>query len=231
MEGGPTMPDEKAEASDRLFKEFFLHVGYAITRWAHVDRALFELCRFALNASDEKTAAVFHKFKSISDHHVLTDDLLALSLSKSNMTRWAPISSELRRLLPYRNRIAHDPAIEIIHLYGFVGEPSPETIERLSSMEPQQWWVIAPEESKLLNKKKVSQTASQELMQEDIVTHIRDVNRLLSKVWELQRQLPKKPLKKPQVSPGQAPSQGKRSKRNSARNRARPRSRPQSSPA
>src|SRR5882762_5498367 len=34
-------------------------LGYAITRWAYIDRSLFDFCKFALNTTERKTAIVF----------------------------------------------------------------------------------------------------------------------------------------------------------------------------
>jgi hypothetical protein len=48
----PTKDEAKAIAlararSDKAFRDFFVAMGYAISRWAHVYRTLFDFCRSA----------------------------------------------------------------------------------------------------------------------------------------------------------------------------------------
>jgi hypothetical protein len=78
------MTDEKKNRLPESYEEFFALVGYAITQWADVDRLLFELCRFALNVSDRKTAIIFYRSQSIKEHLILTNSLLSESLSSMN---------------------------------------------------------------------------------------------------------------------------------------------------
>jgi hypothetical protein len=45
-------------------ERFFALAGYAITRWAYIDRNLFDFCKFALGTTDHKTAIVFYRTPS-----------------------------------------------------------------------------------------------------------------------------------------------------------------------
>src|SRR5258707_12997113 len=52
------LPMAEDDFSKRRERFFFL-LGYAITRWAYIDRSLFDFCKFALNTTERKTAIVF----------------------------------------------------------------------------------------------------------------------------------------------------------------------------
>jgi hypothetical protein len=91
-------------------ERFFFLVGYAITRWAYVDRSLFEFCRFALNTTDRKTAILFYRTPSIGDHSILANALMRdAQLQAQHLKHWEQIVSAIEKLLPFRNDLAHNP--------------------------------------------------------------------------------------------------------------------------
>jgi hypothetical protein len=214
--------------SDEAFRDFFVAMGYAISRWAHVDRALFDLCKFALQATDSKTAAVFYRSPHIGDHLTLVDQLMHLSLRRSRLSDWERISATIKQLVPFRNDIVHNPAVETIELIGVWNpenkEPSPTLKKRLAE-RPKQWWAIRPEPTKTI----LRRARFVEAKREDLIAHITAVNALLSEMWALQRNLPKRPTRIPQGSPGQATSRQLGRAQKSPPNRAKPRPRPRSS--
>jgi hypothetical protein len=115
------MPDEDAATPILTNRdEFFALMGYAIARWAHVDRELFDLCRFALQTTPEETAIVFYRSPNIGDHLTLVDHLIVLSISQESYREWKTIFNSLTSLLPFRNDIAHNPAGGVVEIKGSI---------------------------------------------------------------------------------------------------------------
>jgi hypothetical protein len=108
-------PDNTSEAEKEFHKRmerFFFLVGYAISRWAYIDRSLFHLCHFALGTCEKMTAIVVYRSPNIGDHLALTDALMvAAQLQDRYLTQWKRISGKIAALLPFRNDIAHNPPI------------------------------------------------------------------------------------------------------------------------
>lgn len=220
------MADEDDEAIRWPTEEFFAHLGYAIARWAYVDRALFKLCQYSLNTSEEKTAVVFYRSPQIGEHLVLVDRLMMITLNKQNATRWKAIFKMIENLLPFRNGIAHNPAAYNIGISGLViGQPAPESGQSLPEIETSHWWTIRTEPKKLLRKSQ----KQFEITKDDLIEHIKNVDHLLEKMKEMTRLLPKRLSRKPSRSSRSTTPQASDSKSKSPHNPAKPQSRPRSS--
>jgi hypothetical protein len=97
-------------------QEFFFCLGYSISRWAYVDRGMFDLCCFALGASEKRTAIIFYRSPSIGDHLTLTDALMdAAQLQQQYLEQWKRIAKKIQDHLPFRNDIAHNPVVSAGH--------------------------------------------------------------------------------------------------------------------
>jgi hypothetical protein len=174
------MAETENEARERM-ERFFFRVGYAVTRWGHVDRALFDFCRFALGTTEEKTAVVFYRSPNISAHLTLADALLTLSLNNRLLKRWTTIFGMINEHLPFRNELAHNPPVQAVHIIARLGDPN---------VPVKSWWEITTERTKLLHGKKPRPRTAKE---EDIIAHIHAVNKLLNEMSSLQKMLPKRP--------------------------------------
>jgi hypothetical protein len=195
------MPDSSEKTRNHMdpdAAQFFGPVGYAITRWALVDRELFDLCRFALATSDEKMAVVFYRSPSLKDHLMLADALLRLSLSQRQRALWGDIFSLADRLLPFRNDLAHNPPMQIVQIVVTLNAPSDSP-----PIEPQQWWELRTENAKLLNKKKKAMRAKVA----DVIQHIGEVDHLLDLMWDLKNALPKRRKKRSPSSTPRSPQE------------------------
>jgi hypothetical protein len=54
-------------------------IGWAINKWADIDRDIFSLFRFALNArNDVKAARLYYKSQNISDRFQMLDSLILI---------------------------------------------------------------------------------------------------------------------------------------------------------
>jgi hypothetical protein len=177
-----SLPNDPAEKAQLDFDQFFSRLGYAITRWAHVDRNLFEFCNFAMGTSKEITAVIFHRSPNIKDHLMLTDALMGYVLNKARLKKWEEIRKMVEDNLQFRNDLAHNPPVQVVHLMAVVGEP------KFQVPPPKQWWEISTEPTKLLHKKGKPRKATKE----DIVSHIKNVNVLLNAMWDLGKSLPKR---------------------------------------
>jgi hypothetical protein len=131
------MSEDDEDSYRREAERFFWLVGYAIAEWAHVDRALFDLCKWTLNTSDEKTAVIFYKNPSMGDHLSTVNELMKISLGIKRSPVWAKIHKKTYDLLPFRNDIAHDPATQVVQLYGHFKKPGEEWKEPPVSPPPE----------------------------------------------------------------------------------------------
>jgi hypothetical protein len=110
---------EPPKEADHRTQAFFADLGYAITRWAYLDRILFMLCQWCLGTTDDKTAAVFYRSQQISDHLRLSDSLLTLSVSIKNYAIWKGLMQNVDNdLPPFRNEIAHNPSVSVLSIAG-----------------------------------------------------------------------------------------------------------------
>ena len=192
MLGGILNPDEHMAAA----QTFFMRIGYAITRWASIDEALFDFCHFALATSERKVAIVFYRSPNISDHAVLTDQLLRESLRPKLLKRWTKIKKEFDKHSPVRNQIAHDSPGQRVELTAVIGGTP-----QFEVPSPKQWWELKTQDRKVrFGGARVNTATSQ-----DILQHIKDVEDLWRSMLELKRDLPKRPLKSAkQIARGQA---------------------------
>ena len=69
--------------------QFFFHMGFAINRWAMVDRNLFNVfSALQPSTSNEKIASLFYKKPSISDHFGKTNALVKNVGDHNQKTAW-----------------------------------------------------------------------------------------------------------------------------------------------
>jgi hypothetical protein len=165
----------------KRFERFFSLLGYAITRWAHIDRSLFDLCKFALNTTEHKTAIVFHRSPNIGDHLALANALIhATDLKREQLKHWENIAVAVEKLLPFRNDIAHNPPTQVAHMSARLHR---------SDLDVKQWWEIRTEPTKLLHQPKNKKRREMKAKEDDLLKHIRKVNRAQTAFYALQWEL------------------------------------------
>jgi hypothetical protein len=91
-----TTPTDKA--SQRAFSEFFSAVGYAITRWADIDRELFRLFQFTLQTDETNAAVLFYRIATIGEHLTIVDTLLKSAISDKRLSIWQPFTCQDRKV-------------------------------------------------------------------------------------------------------------------------------------
>lgn len=128
--------------NSRHFVNFFFYLGRAVSQWAHVDRELFWIFRYALNAAKDETAAVVYlDHNSISDRLNLTDKIFAATLAKKYQPEWRAIAKEVVRLAPFRNRLAHEMVVNTGRVRILKSESEPGVLS-LNPVEAETWWEL-----------------------------------------------------------------------------------------
>jgi hypothetical protein len=101
-------------------------IGECITRWAFIDRALFEFCSHFLGGRSALTAIVYYRtpqlrqrlglvdelFRTmiaITKAHIPSRSLVAMRRCDEMLREWKSAHKELERLSEVRNAIAHQP--------------------------------------------------------------------------------------------------------------------------
>ena len=114
---------------------FLRAVGLCITQWAFVDRQLFHLFRFGIDASTHRAAIVYYGQQSLGRRLSLVDELLKSAFEhpddKTLLDEWQRLKGRMNELLPLRNIIAHQPVRRLgtsdgkkaVYLYGIYLEP------------------------------------------------------------------------------------------------------------
>lgn len=182
------MADE--DDSRKRMERFFFLVGYAITRWAYIDRSFFDFCKFCLNTTEHKTAIIFHRTPNIGDHLGLTNALMHTTEMKAeHLKHWELIVRAVEKLLPFRNEIAHNPPAQVAHLDVVIDPKEPTKPGRIISTK--QWWEIRTEPTKLLNRKKRQTIQAKDEQLEDHIKKITLVERAIHALdWELRGRPP-----------------------------------------
>jgi hypothetical protein len=168
-------------------ERFFFLVGYAISRWAYVDRSLFDFCKFALNTTDHKTAIIFFRTPNIGDHLALTNALMAdAQLEPLHKKHWQQITRAIEALLPFRNDLAHNPPVQSGFMAIVLNKNDPL---KSRATEHKQWWEIRTEPRKLLHKPKNKKVREIKSDSDQIFEHIKKVETLENAIsalyWEL----------------------------------------------
>jgi hypothetical protein len=168
-------------------EKFFFLVGYAITRWAYVDRSLFDFCKFALNTSERKTAIIFYRSPNIGDHLTLTNALMAdAQLQPLHKKHWEQIVRAIEALLPFRNDLAHNPPVQTGFMAIAMNKNDPS---KTHATEHKQWWEIRTEPRKLLHRPKNKKLREIKADSDQIFDHIKKVEILEDAIsalcWEL----------------------------------------------
>jgi hypothetical protein len=162
--------------------EFFFHLGFAINRWAFVERELFHVFRFLLgNTSDSAASYLFYKQPTTALRFSMVDTLVDAILTPSHKNRWAGIKKRFNKEIPLRNRLAHDPSNQIVSAAGSVGSSAPPPV-------PPPIWELQWEPAKLLQSKKPGDLQPVNVTR--IVTHISEVTDLQNELSEFRKKLP-----------------------------------------
>jgi hypothetical protein len=56
-----------ADDLDEQAREFFYHLGIAITDWAHIDEQLFHICAGILKTNTGHAAIIYYRIQTIGD--------------------------------------------------------------------------------------------------------------------------------------------------------------------
>jgi hypothetical protein len=106
--------------------QFFFHLGFAISRWAFVDRDLYYIFRAMIAGNSDAVAAfLFFKMTTIADHFDATDALIKFRYPHpaERAKEWEGIKKLFKDNISFRNRLAHDPVTQIVSAAG--GSPAP----------------------------------------------------------------------------------------------------------
>jgi hypothetical protein len=172
-------------------ERFFFLVGYAISRWAYIDRSLFDFCKFALNTTEHKTAIVFHPSPNIGDHLTLTTALMhATEMKPEHLKHWEQVVRATEKLLPFRNEISHNPPAHVAFRTIVMNRDDPT---KSHTSDPKQWWEIRTEPTKLLHQPKNKKRREVKATSESILEHIKKVDRLEHAICALQWELMGRP--------------------------------------
>jgi hypothetical protein len=99
-------PEEYAESEN----EFLRALGLCVSQWAFVDRQLFRLFRFGLQAATHRAAIVYYKPKTLQQRIQFVNELLEQNLSAEQYRAdWKPLWKKLDDLVPVRNIFVHHP--------------------------------------------------------------------------------------------------------------------------
>lgn len=88
-------------------KEFHRAIGFALTRWQHVEYGLYYIVHCLLGTSSAKSAIVFFMIRSAETKLSLADQLCRSSLSKEAISDWKKTKREIGDLSKMRNALAH----------------------------------------------------------------------------------------------------------------------------
>lgn len=99
------------EEYDAAETEFLEAIGLCVTQWAFVDRQLFRLFNFGLEAKRSRSAAIYYRQNSLDQRLKLTTNILQHALTDLEFKKsWKPLLAEFEKLIPTRNIIVHHPA-------------------------------------------------------------------------------------------------------------------------
>jgi hypothetical protein len=124
-------PEEYVESETAFLRA----VGLCITQWAFVDRQLFRLFRFGIDAPTHRAAIVYYEQQSLGRRLNQVDELLKSAFehpdNKALLGEWQRLKGRMNELLPMRNIIAHQPVRRLgasdgkkaVYRYGIYLEP------------------------------------------------------------------------------------------------------------
>jgi hypothetical protein len=137
-------PNKDPKAQERKIKakrdKFYRAVGVCITRWASVDRALFEMFHTALGIDPRRASIIYFRAVTLGPQLQLTDLIVTATLAQLNsrdpaenakvkkeQDEWDAIEKILRlKLVPIRNFLCHESAADIVTTtYEISGSPGP----------------------------------------------------------------------------------------------------------
>jgi hypothetical protein len=152
---------------------FWASLGYGVNGWCHIDRSLFDCFHLLLGADENKSAIIFYSFKTSSQRKQVLQELIAVSgIEASLEAEWKAITTEMTRLTPLRNLLAHQPALTETTIANTATPENPHGYTVNHRMKV----MVEPKEA--LRGKRKSETLA-----------IADLERNVSEVTELQRKL------------------------------------------
>ncbi len=107
----------------------------------------------------------------------------ATDLNREQLKHWEKIAVAVERLLPFRNDIAHNPPAQVVYM------TVPGKDSESKKADVQQWWEIRTEPTKLLHQPKNKKRREMKAKEEDLLKHLRKVDRVLKAFYALQWEL------------------------------------------
>ena len=102
-------------------RDFYMYVGFYLTRWAFVEESLFLICSSVLGADAPRAAVVFFRTPTLSSRIELISELMAVRFPPSvrrngghrdkRFKTWERLSIRVKALVPLRNSVAHHPPV------------------------------------------------------------------------------------------------------------------------
>lgn len=95
---------------DAELDRFFAAAGRCIVGWSFIDRVLYDVFETALGAEPAKASIIYYRSPSLSDHLVLTDKIVGVTLKgTAEHKAWNDLKKRVEKLSPVRNKVAHHP--------------------------------------------------------------------------------------------------------------------------
>jgi hypothetical protein len=153
--------------------------------------------------------------------------MMKAALNPRLLPEWERIIKEANKLLPFRNRLAHDPTVVLAVVEDLLrsgGGNSLDLKERLNAISENDLWALTIEEAKLL--RRLGKPKPPLISAEEVIRHRDAIGALTTAMWNFRKKLPKrarKPLQEPpEPKPPPRSGQGRRSA-HTAPKRKRPR--------
>jgi len=108
------MSDQSLGEYDKS-KQFYARLGFCISRWAYIERELYQISKWALGCSDTLATYVFYQWSSFENKIKYVDGLLERAASKQARSEWKGLNSNIKALAIDRNFIVHQPAAVASH--------------------------------------------------------------------------------------------------------------------
>ena len=104
------------------------------------------------------------------------------------LRKWKKIKDAFDDLIPFRNRLAHDPSTRIVHAHGFSDRP----LKELPPIPSDIWEIYEETATRLVPKKKGQKIQKLRIALTYIQKHIINVEVLLQMTQEFWKKLPKR---------------------------------------
>lgn len=118
------MPDLTEEKFDEREREFYRHIGIAITEWAFLEDELFHICASILKAAQHHTAIIYYRTPTLDGRLSLVDELASTVFPNPERNSgghpheaaklWKEIAKSIRDGLAIRRQLAHSPCAQVV---------------------------------------------------------------------------------------------------------------------